>query len=317
MRVAFPELLKNVEAARAPFARALREALGDSSQPDLLIFTPADDRARIKTPASVLAITASGWLLTEERPGGSLKTFKADFSDTLWIELTGILLYGRLDIAYSQDSAVRHVVIVFNTVMNEFYAEATERILRGTRGLTGDLGRHARETVPGMTELPFKFRSALLDLTPPGEHVRSLLCWPMVSSHSRFWFRHELAPAGILALTDHTLLIVRDELVKGFIWRRGSPHYGKITTFVPVRRLRGYSLRDLDDLTLVEISLHVATENAETDGLVIKLPLAREVDALAFMTKLDMHGPNRKPLSNFGPTWDEPNHAVNEEESDD
>jgi len=287
MRAAFPERLKDVEAARAPFAQALREALGEASDPDLLIFTPRDENSRAKTPASVLAITSSGWLLIEERLDGGLETFKADFAHTLWIELTGILLYGRLDISYTHDFAVRHALIFFNTVMNEFYCEAAERILRGTRGLTGNLGRHTREGAPGVTELPFKFRSALLDLTPPGEHVQSLLCWPMVSSQGRFWFRHELAPAGMLVLTEHTLLIVRDELAQGFIWRKGSPHYGKITTFVPLRQLRGHSLRDLDDLTLVQINLHVATDSEKNDALVIELPLNREVDALTFLNKLE------------------------------
>src|ERR1035437_1002415 len=72
MRVAFPKRLKRVEEARAPFAQALRDALGNAVEPDILIYTPNDEGVRIKTLSSVLAITSSGWLLIEETLAGGL-----------------------------------------------------------------------------------------------------------------------------------------------------------------------------------------------------------------------------------------------------
>ena len=286
MRVAFPERLKRIEEARAPFAQALREALNNATEPDLLIYTPKDDGARIKTPASVLAILSSGWLLIEENLTGVPSVVRVDFSQTIAVELTGILLYGRLEISYVHNSALQRAVVVFNTVMNELYSEATERILRGTRGLTGEAGLHTRETAPGMNELPFKFRSAVLDLKPAGEHVKALFCWPMITSQGRLWLCHELAPAGLLVLTEHTLLIIREELVPGLIWRKARPHYGKITSFVPLSRLCGHALHELDDLPLVQVTLRVAAEGAIDDALDIELPLNRAADAQAFLNKL-------------------------------
>ena len=286
MRVTFPKRLKRIEEARAPFAQALRDALGNAAEPDILIYTPNDEGVRIKTLSSVLAITSSGWLLIEETLVGGLSIVKVDFAQTIGVELTGILLYGRLDISYAHNLAVQHATILFSTVMNELYSEATERILRGTRGLTGEAGLHTREIAPEVNELPFKFRSALLDMKPAGEHVKALFFWPMIASQSRLWLCHELAPAGLLVLTEYNLLIVREELSPGLIWRKARPHYGKITTFVPLSRLCGHSVRDLDDLPLAQATLHVAAEGPVEDTLEIELPLNRTADAQVFLSKL-------------------------------
>lgn len=279
----FPELLKTPDEARAPFAQALRQALGSAGEPSLLIFTPEYATYSTKLPASVLAITPSGWLVIEESPSGGTVTLGAAFAHTLWIELTGILLYGRLEMAYVQGTAVHRASLVFNTAASDYYSEAAERILRGMRGLTGSAGRHKMEPVADETGLPFKFRSAVHHLAPPGEQVQSLFSWPMVATEPSASIPHELAPAGMLALTEQTLLFVREEVSQAILWASQSPHYGDIATFVPLQRLRGYSLNNLDDVSLLRITLLVAAEEDTEGELNIEVPLSRKADTQAFL----------------------------------
>lgn len=279
----FPELLQTPDAARAPFAQALREALGSAGEPSLLIFTPEYATYSTKLPASVLAITPGGWLVIEESPSGGTVTLGAPFAHTLWIELTGILLYGRLEIAYVQGAAARRASVVFNTAASDYYSEAAERVLRGMRGLTGSAGRHKMEPVADETGLPFKFRSAVHHLAPPGEQVQSLFSWPMVATEPGASIRRELAAAGMLAVTDQTLLFVREEVSQAILWASQSPHYGDIATFVPLQRLRGYSLSNLDDVSLLRISLSVAAQDDTEDAISIEVPLSRKADAQAFL----------------------------------
>jgi len=285
MKTGFPERLKSLEAAREPFRQALHEALGAGDDSDLLIYTPADEGALSSTPAGVLAITSRGWLWIEETASGGTAKTEVDFAHTVWVELTGILLYGSLNIAYAEGTALLHCNIVFSTTRIEYYSEAAERIVRGTRGLSGDTGRHTRNNAPGIEKLSFKFRSALYDLTPPGEPVQALLNWPMVTGPAGFWSKCELANAGFMVLTEHTLLVVREELSKGHFWLKKNPHYGKITAFVPLQRLCGYTLRDAGNPSLIRISLHLA-DGAVEDELDQSLPTSLEADAQVFLEKL-------------------------------
>ena len=303
MESAFSKRLNGLEAARVPFRQALLERLGEAGEADLLIFTPENQNAKMNTPASVLAIWSNGWLLIVETPAGGTTTVEADFAHTLSLELTGILLYGQLSITYAQDAALKHAVIVFNTVKIDIYSEATERILRGTRGLSGSAGRHTREDGPGVEKLPFKFRSALYDSTPPGEHVQALLSWPMVVSQAHhFEEQHELANAGILVLTEHTLLIIREELSKGYFWIKNRPHYGKITAFIPLLRLRGHSLRYVEDSSLMQISLHLVADEKAESTVDVDLPMSLEADAVVFLEKLEtvVQTSGDKPRSTSG-----------------
>lgn len=285
MKTGFPERLKSQEAAREPFRQALREALGAGDDGDLLIFAPADENAQANTPSGVLAVTSKGWLWIEETAfGGTVKT-QVDFAHTLWVELTGILLCGSLNIAYAEGAALLHRNIVFSTTRIEYYSEAAERIVRGTRGLSGDTGRHTKRNAPGIEKLSFKFRSALYDVTPSGEPIHALLTWPMVVGSAGFWSKCELANAGFMVLTEYTLLVVREELMKGRFWLKKSPHYGKITAFVPLQRLRGYTLRDSGNPSLIRISLLLADDAIE-DELSVSLPTSLEADAQVFMERL-------------------------------
>lgn len=285
MKTGFPERLTNLEAARDPFRQALHEALGAADDGDLLIYTPADENAQANTPAGVLAVTSTGWLWIEETVSGGTATTAVDFAQTLWVELTGLLLYGSLTIAYAEGANLHRRTIVFSTTRIGYYGEAAERIVRGTRGLSGDTGRHTRQSAPGIEKLSFKFRSALYDVTPPGESVQVLINWPMVAGSAGFWSKCELANAGFMVLTEHTLLVVREELSEGHFWLKRNPHYGKITAFVPLQRLCGYTLCDAGNPSLIRISLHLADGTVE-DELNVNLPSSLEADAQVFLERL-------------------------------
>ena len=286
MKTEFSERLKSLEAAREPFRKALQTYLNQAGQPDLLISSPGNEIANIVTPASVLAVFDNRWIQVEENSFGGTSTTQVDFANTLWVELTAILLYGRLSITYARDSALHRVEIVFNTSRVEYYRDAAERVLLGIRGLTGSTARDNRQVIDGVAKLSFKFRSALYDMTPPGERLKALLSWPMLTEPGHFGAMREVASAGMLVLTEHTLLIIQEELKEANSSLKKGPHYGKITEYIPLQRLSGCALHDTNDTTMSRVSFFLSVDGATKGELGIKFPTSLEIDVQVFLEKL-------------------------------
>jgi hypothetical protein len=55
---------------------------------------------------------------------------KSDFSETLFLELTSILLYGRFSVYFATVGTAYSATVKFDTVGEEFYREAIGLILK-------------------------------------------------------------------------------------------------------------------------------------------------------------------------------------------
>ncbi|WP_374513835.1 hypothetical protein [Niveibacterium sp.] len=196
-----------------------------------LIYTPSFSCLGVSSLPSVLALTDLGWHLLEREHDGALRGSGARHAQTLWFELSNVLLLGRLRIAYAVDGATAHATIEFNTVMNALYVEAIYRLLRAApdEPVAEDAGLSV--SFAQLEALPYKFRSALMDFTPPGEALTALHAWPTTHRRIALWWKREVAPAGVIALTARTLLLVRDETVPAAL-RRGTARYGKLAHFM-------------------------------------------------------------------------------------
>jgi hypothetical protein len=97
----FPGRWAAVEEAHEPFQSALRRELSQAAAPRLLVYTPPIETSAGPSSASVLAVTRDGWLRLMETADGGMHAIRCDFVHTLLVELTIILLYGRLKIDYA------------------------------------------------------------------------------------------------------------------------------------------------------------------------------------------------------------------------
>jgi hypothetical protein len=260
----FSSRLKTVDDAREPFRRVLYRELRTKEPARLLIYTPSNETVKTRSPASVLALTARGWLLAAENQKGDATVTRIDFVHTLRVELTDILLHGALRIAFVADGGAQAVTIKFNTVMQHYYDEAVQLVLDGMDGIEATPTVDQAEWDPLLGPLPLKFRNAFLKFTPRGERLLALVEWPAVFGARRRWFQHELAPEAVLALTDRELLLISEE--KTWSWLRigRANKYGYIVTHCPLSRLEGYHVNESAALATFDFTLRAGRLGGET-----------------------------------------------------
>ena len=127
----FPTKLNTVSDAPEPLRSALVESLPSGEPVRLLVHAPAFSTENEKSPATVLAVTNTGWAVASETESGGASIDKSDFNDTLFFELKSILLSGQLKISFAAVNTSRSVTIKFETVEDEFYRAAIELMLVG------------------------------------------------------------------------------------------------------------------------------------------------------------------------------------------
>ena len=117
--------------APEPLRSALLESFPSEKSFRLLVHAPAFfSTVGEKTPATVLAVTIDGWLIASEIEDSGARVEKSDFGETLFLELTSILLYGQFKIYYATVGTAYSATVRFDTVGEEFYREAIDLILK-------------------------------------------------------------------------------------------------------------------------------------------------------------------------------------------
>src|SRR6201995_2551745 len=107
----FPTKLDLVSDAPEPLRSELVKNLPTEESVRLLVHAPAFPTGDEKSPATLLAITNSGWLVASETENGGAVLVKSDFNNTLLFELTSILLLGQLIITYAEAGQEHSVTI--------------------------------------------------------------------------------------------------------------------------------------------------------------------------------------------------------------
>src|SRR6516165_8035838 len=125
----FPAQFAGPEECPGPFREPLRRALSPSEAVLEIIYSPAFVTERLCLPASVFCVTNRQWIMVHESKSGDVRLDSAVFADTLLIELTAILLYGRMKLDYATSNRSDSSECYFNTVMARMYTRAIQRIL--------------------------------------------------------------------------------------------------------------------------------------------------------------------------------------------
>ena len=156
-----------------------------------------------KSPATVLAVTNHGWLVASETEEGGAALEKSAFSDTLFLELTSILLFGQLRIYFAAVDTSNSVMIKFETVGEEFYREAIDLVLAGTDPALTAVAEKDRNEASMFEAWPMKFRSEAQRYWPSGQRLLSAIQWPAV-------LFQQLAPAGALLITEREFVLISE-----------------------------------------------------------------------------------------------------------
>src|SRR5215813_3790880 len=97
----FPTKLDALSDVPEPLRDALKDVLPANQQFRLLLHAPAFQSEGEESPATVLAVTDTGWLVASQTEDGGATIENSDFNNTLFLELTSILLVGELGITFA------------------------------------------------------------------------------------------------------------------------------------------------------------------------------------------------------------------------
>ena len=261
----FPTKLSTVSDAPEPLRSALVKNLPSGESVRLLVHAPAFATEEEKSPATVLAVTSSGWLVASGTEDGGAAVEKSDFSDTLFLELKSILLSGQLRISIAAVDKSHFVTIKFETVEDQYYREAIDLILTGIDPALSGVAEKDRSEASMFEGWPMKVRNEAQRYWPRGQRFLAAIQWPAVFGGPQ----GELAPAGALLITERELVVISEEKEFAAESRAEAPSalepkeiFGGIVTFVPRVRLRDFHVSHQENFGVLALQVN-ATHGGE------------------------------------------------------
>jgi len=249
----YPHKLKSILEAPEQFSEALRSHLSATDPFRLILYAPSASIEDGKVPATVLVVTDDGWLVASENQDGGISVEQCKFNDTLFLELTSIVLSGQLKIDFASTGTSYSAVVRFSTAEERLYREAIDLVLDGidrTRASQSEIDRGAAEM---LKEWPLKFRNEVLDYLPKGQRLLAATQWPAILGG----FRRELAPAGALLVTERELVLIADEEAPDWYHGEWAKH-GGIITYFPLARLADFHVGQQDRFGVLALHVHAS-----------------------------------------------------------
>jgi len=172
----------------------------------LLVHAPAFPTGDKKSPATVLAVTNTGWLVASESEDGGATVEMSDYNDTLLLELTSILLLGQLGISFAAADGLHSVKLKFESVWDEFYREAIDLMLAGIDPARTAVAEKDRNETSMFEAWPIKFRNEARRYWPRGQRLLAAVQWPTIFGD----LERQIAPAGALLITERELVLISE-----------------------------------------------------------------------------------------------------------
>ena len=202
--------LKDRTDIREPFLSALKKLL-PAADPVMMVFTPSLETTEGVTAPSLLVIEADRWHLVVEADDHTTSVTSSTIDRTVLVEMTVVLLLGRLKFDFATKREVRNVVIEFNTVMEHLYHSAAEYILGAMKGRPATAEVDRKPDLELLHSVPLKFRNSILRFAPPSEHILCVAYWPAIITGKDGLIENELSPETALVLCERELLVVSEE----------------------------------------------------------------------------------------------------------
>jgi hypothetical protein len=246
-----PARINSIDEAPVAFVRALGDSLPVRKSARLMIYAPSVSVGDEKLAATLLVVTDDAWILASENSNGSVSVEKCSFSETLFLQVTSIVLWGSLKIDYASVGTSYSAVMWFSTVGEELYMEAVNFVLREMD--------HAQ--TPAVEEGD---ADSALEAWPPHFRRRALCYWPARTRclASAQWpavlggFRRELAPAAALLVTERELVLISEEKAPSWAEDGKAAKFGVIITYFPLVRLADYHVSHQERFSVLALEVH-------------------------------------------------------------
>lgn len=254
----FPTKLDAINEAPEPLRSALVDNFPSKEPVRLLVYAPTFSTAGERSPATVLAVTNNGWLVASETEEGGISVQKSNFSETLFLELTSILLLGQLKIYFASVGTAYFAVVRFDTVGEELYREAIDLLLNGIDRIPAPVADDDRDSASISEAWPIHFRNEAQRYRPKGQRLLAATQWPAVIGG----FQRELSSAGALLVTKRELVLISEEKTSPRQHVGDLHRFGGIITYFPLARLSDFQLSHHERFEILALQMH-ATRGGE------------------------------------------------------
>jgi hypothetical protein len=282
----FATSAKRVTELPSPFREAIMGQVTETAAVHELIFSPAFNTTKFRSPASVLCVTNQRWLIALLGEDRRVIVVQSSYDHTLSVELTLILLYGQLKMTYAANGEAKSVALQFNTVMHGTYARAIQYILDAIDQLAGA----ATSSLPLgnliVSNWPLKFRNFALLYAPKNSQFEDGVFW----GETRAPFGRELAAAAALLLTDRHVVVIAEERITRWFQFRRTAKYGATITYFPLSRVTGFQIVARRRVCTLQI---VAGEQNGTERYEILFPFDKQSAVSRFINEITTVHNNR------------------------
>ena len=250
----FPSKFDAITEAPEPFRTALKKRLRSDKRIGLLVHAPSFSTGKEKFPATLLAVTDQGWLVASDYEKNGSSVSASIFSETLFLELTSILLFGQFKSYFAKFGTSFCAPVNFNTVGEQYYREAIQLILNGIDKVDNIEMEMNREPTELFDDWPFKFRMEAERYSPSGQRLLAAVQWPAVVGG----FRRELSAAGALLVTERELVVISEEKHSARRLSGDYHEFGGIITYFPFMRLADFKIRTQEYFSVLALEVHAA-----------------------------------------------------------
>jgi hypothetical protein len=250
----FPTKLNAIQDAPKPLLQALLENFPAKESILFLVHAPLFSTMDETASATVLAVTGNGWLVASQAEVGGVSVQKSNFSDTLFLELTSILLWGQLKIHFVAEGKSDIVILRFDTVGEELYRDAIDLMLAGidqNLAPSVEVGSDRGSTLISES-WPVHFRNEARRYQPKGERLLAATQWPAVIDG----FRRELSPACALLVTEREFVLIAEEKAAPRQHAGDLHHFGGIITYLPIAKLLDFQLTQHERFDVLAFQVH-------------------------------------------------------------
>jgi hypothetical protein len=248
----FPTKLNAIHDAPEPFRSALVDNFTSQEPVRFLVHAPTFATEGSRSPATVLAIANTGWLVASEEEEGIVSVQECSFGDTLFLELTSILLWGQLKIHFAAAGSNYSAIARFDTVGEEFYRDAIDLLLNSFDQTVADAIDNDRDSFLISESWPLHFRNEALRYRPKNQRLLTATQWPSVMSG----FQRELFPAGALLVTERELVLISEEKISPRQHPGDLHRFGGIITYLPIAQLRDFQLTQHERFDVLALQVH-------------------------------------------------------------
>jgi hypothetical protein len=229
-------------------------------------------------------VTSVGWLVASATEAGGVSIQKSNFGDTLFLELTSILLWGQLKIHFVTAAKSDIATFRFDAVGEKFYRDAIDLILDGIdQTLAPSVEVESDRTSTLISEFwPVHFRNEAQRYQPKGQRLLAATQWPAVIGG----FRRELSPACALLVTEREFVLIAEEKASPRQHAGDLHHFGGIITYIPIAQLIDFKLSQHERFAVLAFQVHAMHGGEELE---IIFPADHEKAVSEVMKQLFAH----------------------------